>query len=370
MTGQVRLCIVNPFQHGGGAEFQISLLVSALRQTGRYETYYLARHIDQTIRPDGYTVVQIGRDGRVPRFGYTMDLVPLYRALREISPQVIYQRVAGGYTGICALYARRHRARMIWHVAHDTDVMPQTLDAGRNFVRRRLEKCSVEFAIPRADRIVVQTRDQRELLLQHYGRRADAVIGNFHPEPQEPIDKSGPATVVWIANLKLWKRPDVFVRLAQELRDLDGVKFLMIGDAPPSEGNWCATLLQSIASTPNLEYLGHRTQSEVNQLLARAWIFVNTSLHEGFPNTFVQAWLREAVVVSLTVNPDRVLDSQGVGVYAGTEEELVRAVRRLLADPAARAGYAERARGYARAMHSVRNVGGLVEMIDGCATHD
>jgi len=363
---RTRLCIVNPFQHGGGAEFQISQLIAALRERGRYEVYYLARHIEPGIRPEGYHVVRIGHSGKVPTLGYVTDLMPLYGALRAIRPQVIYQRVACGYTGICALYARRHRqnTRMIWHVAHTTDVTPQTLDAGRNLLRRKLEKWSVEFAIPRADRIVVQTRDQGELLLKHYGRRADAVIGNFHPQPTETIDKSGPPTVVWIANLKLWKQPGVFVRLAQALGDLKGVRFLMIGDAPAAKGPWCESLMHSINSTPNLEYLGHLPQDEVNQVLARASIFVNTSVHEGFPNTFIQAWLREAVVVSLTVNPDRVLDSQRVGIYAQTEEGLVRAVRNLLSDAALRAGYAERARAYAGLTHSVRNAQMLVNMID------
>lgn len=367
---QTRLCIVNPFQHGGGAEFQISLLTAALHQLGRFDVYYLARHVAPDIQPDSYKVVRIGHSDQVPRLGYVMDFIPLYRALRAIKPHVIYQRVACGYTGICAFYARRHRTKMIWHVAHTTDVTPQTLDTGRNVVRRRLEKCSVEYAIRRADRIVVQTQDQGRLLSQNYGRQADAVIPNFHPEAPEQSDESGPLTVVWIANLKQWKRPDVFVRLAQALRDLDGVQFLMLGEAPSGAQNakWSGALMKSIEDTPNLTFLGRRTADEVNECLAHASVFVNTSVHEGFPNTFVQAWLRDAVVVSLTVNPDQVLNGNGIGIHAETEAGLEKAVRHLLTDPAARAGYAQRARAYARSTHSVRNIGKLTEMIDACAS--
>ena len=364
------MCIVNPFQHGGGAEFQISLLAAALHAANRFDVWYLTHHVAPEIQTNGYQVVRIGGGKGVPRLGYVTDFIPLYRALRTLNPQVIYQRVAGGYTGICAFYARRHHraTRMIWHVAHTTDVTREHLDTGRNFLRPRFEKCSVEYGIRRTDRIVVQTRDQGRLLEENYGRQADAVIPNFHPDALEQPDKSGPPTVVWIANLKLWKRPDVFVRLARALRDLSGVRFLMLGEPPAGDAKWCTELIRSIEATPNLEFLGHRSVGDVNQFLARASVFVNTSVHEGFPNTFVQAWLRQAVVVSLTVNPDRVLDGQGLGIYAGTEEGLEKAVRHLLTDPVARAEYAGRARAYAQSTHSVRNIDKLTEMIDACAT--
>ncbi len=362
----VRVCIVNPFQHGGGAEYQISLLIGALRRANRFEVYYLARHVDPAIRPEDYTIVRIGRSSRVPIFGYLEDLVPLYRTLRRLRPQVIYQRVAGGYTAICALYARRHRIPLIWHVAHDTDVMPKSIDRGRNFLRRRLEKWSIEYGIRHADRIVTQTQQQNSLLQRYYGRQADAVIANFHPEPGEQIDKSGPHTVLWIANLKPWKRPEVFVQLAHTLRDLPEVRFIMLGAAPggAKDAAWRDALLQEISQSPNLKYLGHRSHAEVNELLARATIFVNTSEYEGFPNTFIQAWLRDVVVCSLDVNPDSILDNEHVGIHARSQAALAQAVRTLITQEQLRSGYIEKARRYVRAKHSERNATALVQLID------
>ncbi len=293
-------------------------------------------------------------------------MVPLYGALRRLRPQVIYQRVAGGYTAICALYARRHRIPLIWHVAHDTDVMPRSIDRGRNFLRRRLEKWSTEYGIRHADRIVTQTQQQNSLLQRYYGRQADAVIANFHPEPAEPIDKSGPQAVLWIANLKPWKRPEVFVRLAQALRDLPGVRFIMVGAAPGGAKNaaWRDVLLQEISRLPNLAYLGHRSHAEVNQLLARATVFVNTSEYEGFPNTFIQAWLRDVVVCSLDVNPDSILDNEHVGIHARTQAGLAQAVRTLVTEEQIRMGYIEKARRYVRTRHSERNAAALVQLIE------
>ncbi|MBV8804156.1 MAG: glycosyltransferase family 4 protein, partial [Sinobacteraceae bacterium] len=321
---------------------------------------------DQNDTPDRYRVIRVGNDPRPPRFGYLWQAVPLYKALEEIRPRAIYQRVACGYTGVCAYYARRHEVNLVWHVAHDSDVSPEMSLDGRNPIRRFLEKRSVEYGIRRASRIVTQTQKQANLLERNYRRKADAVIPNFHPSPDEKLDKSGELTVTWIAGIKPWKRPEAFLNLADALRDLD-VRFVMVGanSAGKGEKQWADEIQQRIGRTPNVQYLGVRSQSEVNALLARSHLFVNTSQHEGFPNTFIQAWMREVPVVSLQVDPDGALAREDVGVACNDSEgELAAAVRSLIVDPNRRAGLGRKAREYAIGRHSMANATGLAELLD------
>jgi glycosyltransferase involved in cell wall biosynthesis len=302
----------------------------------------------------------------VPRLGYLTDGRALYNALGQIGPHVIYQRVACAYTGICALYSRRRSVPMVWHVAHDTDVAPQVIESARNLLRQRLEKWAVEYGARNATGIVVQTHHQAQLLKKHYNRNAERVIPNFHPAATEPIDKSAPLTVLWIANLKQWKRPEVFVRLAGRLAMRKDIRFIMVG-APAAEGGnsaWRKALMRDIEAAPNLRYLGEKTQAEVNTLLAQAHVLVNTSTHEGFPNTFIQAWLRNAAVVSLSVDPDGVLERCKVGIAAQTEPALEAAVHKLLDDPALLSGYAQRGREHAQTHHSLANSLQLTELIE------
>jgi len=361
----LKICMVNPFEHGGGAEYQISLLMDALSAEGGYEVHYLTHFIDQRERTRNYGVSVVGAGGPLPRLGYVMDARSLYGTLRQIGPHVIYQRVACAYTGICALYSLRRRVPMIWHVAHDSDVAPRLLEPARNFVRRRLEKWAVSYGARNATGIVVQTRHQGELLQENFGRTPDALIPNFHPPAAESMDKSGPLTVIWIANLKQWKRPDVFVRLAGHFGTRSDVRFIMVGAPAAATGNqdWRRSLMRSIEGAHNLQYIGQKTHTEVNQLLARSHVFVNTSTHEGFPNTFIQAWMRGVAVVSLSVDPDGVLEREQVGMAAHTEAGLETAVRRLIDDPELLAAYANRGREHAAAHHSLANIGRLLQLI-------
>ncbi|MDP9009207.1 MAG: glycosyltransferase family 4 protein [Pseudomonadota bacterium] len=365
----LRLCVVNPFESEGGAEYQISLLIDALAARTRWEIHYLTHFVADEKKARNYQVSRIGSGGRVPRFGYVMEAAALYRKLREIGPAVIYQRVACGYTGVCAYYSRKRSVPLIWHVAHDTDVTSQLLDSGRNILRLRLEKEAVKYGARNATAIVVQTGVQAELLQKNYGRQATAVIPNFQPCASEVIDKSGPLTIVWIANFKRWKRPEVFVRLARHFDTRADVRFVMVGAAAQGSGDasWQKSLMDSIQGTAHLQYWGKRSQADVNELLGRAHILVNTSVHEGFPNTFIQAWMREVAVVSLSVDPDGVLQRERIGIAAHSEEGLVAAIRCLVEEPELLATYAKCGRNYAALNHSLRNADRLASLIESYA---
>jgi len=360
-----KICIVNPFEHGGGAEYQIGLLIDALFRSGEFEIHYLTHFVDERERIRKYRVSRIGAGGPIPRLGYVVEARSLYRLLREIGPDIIYQRVACAYTAVCALYARRRGVPLVWHVSHDTELAPGHLDRARNFLRLHLEKWMAQWGARHATSIVVQTELQAELLKKNYRRAADAVIPNFHPRAVETIDKTGPLTVMWIANLKPWKQPEIFVRLAANLKDREDIRFVMVGAAaaPGKRWPWELALMSDIQETANLQYLGEKSQEEVNALLARAHIFVNTSKHEGFPNTFIQAWLRDVAVVSLHVDPDRVLESGGAGIVAHSEAALVAAVRNLIDAPEARAGVVARGRKHAETHHSLRNATVLAHLL-------
>ena len=122
--------------------------------------------------------------------------------------------------------------------------------------------------------------------------------------------------------------------------------------------------MRSIGDTANLQYVGPKSHAEVNELLARAHIFVNTSTHEGFPSSFVQAWFREVVVVSLSVDPDHVLEQEKAGILAHSESGLYAAVRQLIDDSEVREAYANRGKDHANASNSLRNAQVLIGLID------
>jgi len=347
----------------GGSQYQAKVLVDRLLEIGGYEIFYLTRRMDPVFHPQGYEIVRIAQQKGLRRYGYFFDAPRLLKLLHDIKPDLIYQRVGCAYTGIAAFYAKKNRCNMVWHVAHDRTLMPFDRKITRDLPFRYIERKTLEYGIKHADHIVAQSNWQKDLLEKQFGRTA-TVIPNFHPEPVEIIYKDRPIKIVWVANLKHWKRPELFIRLASDLQGLEDVEFIMVGStAAVRDNKWSEDLLESMSKLPNLNYLGACSQDEVNAILAIAHVFVNTSRYEGFANTFIQAWMRRVPVVSLEVNPDNVLTRAGVGFFAqGDYEKLREQVNVLIHNDNLRNEIGCRAQEYALANHSEKNIQRLMEV--------
>lgn len=348
----------------GGSQYQARMLIDHLVAQEKYEIYYLARSTCEAFMPDGYAIRRIAEPKGIRRYGEFLDAPDLLRILKEISPEIIYQRVGCGYTGITAYYAKKNNKRCVWHVAHDREVMPLNVRLARNLVFRYVDKKFLEYGLRNVNAIITQTQQQADYLWKYYGRKEDAIIPNAHPFPGENMKKGKAIRVVWVANLKPWKHPEIFIRLARDLQQMDQVKFTMIGK-PLGNPAWCKKIQEEADKAANLEYLGEQTQEAVNKLLAEAHIFVNTSEHEGFANTFIQAWLRKVPVLSLSVNPDGIFDEQHIGIHAGTYENLKHKLIQLIDDETLISGMGEKAQNYASEQFSVKNMEQLERIIMG-----
>jgi len=348
-----RLCILlgGHFSNAqGGAEYQAGCIADEVVKRGEFEVFYLARNVDPSYRPNGYRLVQIAGKNPLNRHAFFFDTPQLYRILRRIRPDVIYQRGLMAYTGVAAWYARRNGCRLIFHIAHDFDVSLSNPFSRGGKLFEAMDRRIGAYGICHADAIIAQTRHQHELLKTHYAREATAVIGNFHPLPTERVEKEKPIKVIWVANMKPNKRPEVFVRLAEDFRHVSGVEFIMIGK--PGSRRRYSELHQRMKRLENLRFLGLQPLDEVNGILARGHVFVNTSVKEGFPNTFVQAWMRRVPVVSLDVDLDGLLAQRRIGFLSRSYEQLRKDVEQLLVNDGLRISMGNKARDYAVENHS------------------
>ena len=361
---RAKICILVPAHWEalmGGSQYQAKVLVDYLLANYDVDIVYLTMWADPQFTPQGYRIVPFSDRRGVRRFGSFFDVARLYRALAQERPDIILQFVGSAHLGIAALYARRHGCQLLWRVTSDRSVEPETASWLKPHLK--LERLFLNLGIRNATLTLAQTEYQRERLTRDFPKSPVQVLPNFHPTPPD-CGRSGAVMkqVAWIANLKPLKNPGAFVRLARRFAHRSDIHFVIVGGTL-DDGEWTRETLKDIAATPNLEYRGYVSQPAVNALLEHTDLLVNTSDYEGFSNTFIQAWMRRVPVVSLHVDPDRILSRGGLGVVTGDEDALHDRVAALLGDPDRCAAIGARARRYALEHHAESNIENLARLL-------
>ena len=241
--------------------------------------------------------------------------------------------------------------------------MSQLLLRPHTLIESRLAKRGVTHA----DVVVAQSSDQVNKLERNFGRRPDLLIRNFHQPPPDVAKDPGRFTIVWIGNFKPVKRPELFIELAGHFAQQSDVDFVMVGRPYPSESVQ-GRLDEAIQANSNLTHLGGLPQDDVNELLERAHLLVNTSQSEGFSNTFIQAWMRSVPVFTLGVNPDGLLDGGALGSSYESMAQMVSSIRELGSNFDMLNDMGTRSRLFAVQHYSMKNAAELADLIIRTAT--
>jgi glycosyltransferase involved in cell wall biosynthesis len=243
------------------------------------------------------------------------------KALRAADADIYYVRCAGYMLALVVWLSRRMGRKSVFCGANDPDFDPDGLRRRLSFRDRQM----YQWGLRRVEAIVVQNREQKRLLERHYGRTAE-LIHNGLPV-RERLTAPG-RDILWVATFKRFKMPELCLELARRLPE---ERFVMIGGRSKNnarEAAWFDQLALRARRLPNIEFLGFQPLTRVEERFDQAKLLVNTSRHEGFPNTYLQAWSRGLPVLSF-VDPDNLIEQQRLGWSVGSLDEMVQVIREL-----------------------------------------
>lgn len=358
---KLTICIFHPEyleNRIGGAEVQCYLIGVELAELG-WNVIYVSDAFNGEKKHRGMRLVPF--DSAQDEHACIEKLVGIFE---EYNVDLCYQRGRKLYTWLGYRACHIRSIPFINALAMDIDLHRfKFVMKNRNSVRgwlrnlyhiRKLWKLDVLTleAIKKADCVLFQSDSQKRTAKSRYNIDGK-LVRNMHGMPEEEKNNSsgGKVVVLWLATLKSWKQPEVFMKLAQELKHKNCL-FVIAGNI--SDHRYIDLVKSYTENLPNLEYVPCSTLEESNRLISSATIFVNTSIsNEGFPNTFIQSWLRETVVVSLSFNPDGLLSRGNLGYCSGSYDELTHDVSQLIDDVGRRKEIANHAKEYAGRMHSI-----------------
>jgi len=349
-------CLANDYSGKsiGGAEVQQTMIAHGLVEKG-VEVSAITEDSGQkdAVVLDGVTVFKTYRQGAglpVLRFIYP-KIVLIYKALLRANADVYYVRNASFLTALVALFCYRHKKKWLYAGAHDTDFIP-----GSELISNSRDRFLFRLGLRHAPRVVVQTKVQQELLKTNYAKKS-SVLYNFSNKPLDKNVEANKDTILWVSTIRRWKRPELFLQLAIRLPDYN---FVMIGGPDGRDTAFFKQIEKQAKTLDNLKFVGFASLDLTESFFDQASVFVNTSIKEGFPNTFLQAWRRGIPTVSF-FDPDAVIAENDLGNQVDSLEELVNAIpdvfnrKRLKVDSIC---------SYFKAAHSDQVINNYIDLFD------
>jgi glycosyltransferase involved in cell wall biosynthesis len=288
-------------------------------------------------------------------------LLAWHRFLSSERPDWLFWEGANHLWGPVVEIARLAGVRTVFHAAFDRDVQPR-----HALFRRRHWWLLYAWGLSRTDRIFVQHTGQLFKLALRWRSKAYilpkvCILSGSLAEPAAIKAHAERAKyVAWVAMLRQPKRPDVLIEIA---RQAPAIRFIVCGGptahrSPPRYGE---RTMEALRTLPNVEYRGQVAPEEAMKVIAEAAVFLSTSDEEGFPNTFTQAWSVGTPVVSLKIDPGRIIERVGLGVVSGSLDRAIVDINALMDSPARREEIAIRAQHYVAEVHSEAAVTAVFE---------
>ena len=237
----------------------------------------------------------------------------LFKILLTQNSQVFFTKTASELIGWIVIFQKYLRGKkVVFRLGSDKDADLEFWRASRKLYHL------YKFGLKHSDLVYAQTKDQQKLLKENCSIDSRVLKNVFYLRRQDIGVKK--EFILWVSRCEPLKRPLLFVELAKRLPDENFV--IVMPHARKADELSNARINRIIEEVKkaseilgNLEYLEFIPYDRIQDYYNRARLFVNTSLYEGFPNSFIQSCIGRTGILSFRVDPDGFLEDYGLGFY-------------------------------------------------------
>lgn len=337
-----KICFVDPCYYkiqAGGAELQVHFLAKLFLEK-KWIVYRITRASNkQFINDDeGLKYLYLKESNSLEN-----DYIAFKKLCIENDLNLFYQRGRKRFTYFVGRYTKETSTVSIFSLSSDNDCYKRTLlkdviSITNNplkiiktmlsyYFKGKRDKDSF-FGMKHMTKILCQTNYQKDVLYNNCKLRSE-LLENLWEINNDSYSERNIFKVIWIANIKKLKRPEIYLDLVDQYNSKysNNVQFYLVGALQNTK--YQELIKQYSNKYSNFFYLGKKKYFEIDQLLKEMCLLVNTSIYEGFSNTFVQAWLKGVPVISFGVNPDYILTKKNVGFVVKDIDKAICIIREL-----------------------------------------
>ena len=336
ITAKPRICFValscynliadrQDLEHIGGAEVQQLLMARWLVEHG-YDVSFITFDHGQPSgeQIDGIRVVSAyDKNKGLPgiRFIYPR-WAGLWSALNHASPDICYQRGAAAETGQTALWCRLRKRKFIFGAANDRDLCRDL-----TFLPKRREKYLFRLGLRLADKVFTQSDNQRSMLQDSFGINSTVLRNSGGKTAAAQRETFEIRRVLWAGRFIPLKRLERLLDIAESIPSFE---FHVVGDGD-TQTEYVNNLIRRAKTLKNVRLHGSVPYKAMSEFYDECGLLCSTSLHEGFPNVYIEAWA-SGIPVLTSFDPDGIIQASGAGWVRQTRDEFVEVLHAICKD--------------------------------------
>lgn len=272
-----------------------------------------------------------------------VKMIKMVIFLISYKPDFLIQRGLTYESCLLALLCRILHVKMVFMFAHDVEVKGLK-QKDRKPVRL------IKLLLHNSYKIITQNQYQKEMLLKEYGKDSTIIYSGYQINKAEFKKKD--KIVLWVARCERWKQPEKFIELAMKNQS---IPFIMIC-SKGNENEYYQYIKRYAAQAKNIEFIDFVPYNDILKYFKKSFIFINTSLYEGFPQTFIQSLICAVPIISLIVDPENFIKKNNCGIVCdGDFMEMNSALLKMLKNTSYYKKISENALKYAIQNHNIVN---------------
>ncbi|MBN2071287.1 MAG: glycosyltransferase family 4 protein [Candidatus Krumholzibacteriota bacterium] len=340
----------------GGAETQQVLLAKQMSLKGIDVSFIVGDHGQEEVEKFGnITVIRsFAPFSGNRKLRFLPDMMKIRRAMRLSGADIFNQRSTSFYTGQLCYFASSLGKQFTFSIGIDYNCYGDC-DGNLSFPMTSMYR----YGIRNAGAVIAQTQKQKDLLFENMRRESTLIRNGIEilDRVECPVNSGSEKTAegrkefLWVGSFRRRKRPELFLDLARAVPEAD---FTIIGGGG-DDRDFYEMIAANAGSISNLNYPGFIEPEKIEEYYRRAYAYINTSVLEGFPNTYLHSWRRGVPTFTIEIDPDRIIEENGIGECTGSFERLVEAVRELSSDEPMRTRMCRRALEYVAREHDIKD---------------
>ncbi|MBI9043081.1 MAG: glycosyltransferase [Anaerolineaceae bacterium] len=255
-------------------------------------------------------------------------------------------------------FCRNNNKKSILLLASDNDLSEDYQTKSNEVLLYKNIGQLCHYALKNANCIISQTEYQKTLLKQRFDResiilRNPLELGDY----SEFIPLKDRKTALWVGKSDTIKQPQILIDLAKQFSNQE---FTLIMNHVNREIH--RKILDHLP--PNVIYYEYVSFFEIEKFFSEAFVLINTSVFEGFPNTFLQAGKFGVPILSLKVDPDNFISKNNCGIVAnGDHNQFIEGFKQLINNKEKALSYSKNIQNYIKKFHDAKDITNQLQSI-------